>query len=427
MATRNRGASAQVKSVFPPSHAARVRPFWGLDPEVTFLNHGSFGACPKPVLDVQTAFRAQLEREPVRFFLRECEALMIAAAEALGKLLGAHPEDLAFVSNATAGVNTVLRSLHFQPGDEILIAEHGYNACNNAARFIAEKSGARVVVAPFSFPIAATEEVVDAILAKVTPGKTKLLLVDHITSPTAIVLPVEKIVQAMNERGIDTLVDGAHAPGMVPLDLNALGAAYYTGNCHKWLCAPKGAAFVHVRRDKQQINDNEPLIRPLSISHGANAKIGKYKRFRLEFDWTGTTDPTPWLSIPAAIDFLTNLLPNGLVGLREHNRAMVLAARDELREILGTTLPIPDGMIGSMSTLVLPTPKQTEKASEALLGIDPLQDRLFHQYGIEVPIIAMDPAMTNWPGRFVRISAQVYNDPEDYRRLGKALAALLEH
>lgn len=415
-----------MKSVFPESQAARVRPFWGLDPEITFLNHGSFGACPKPVLEVQSAFRTQLEREPVRFFLRECEALMIAASEALGKLLGAHPEDLAFVSNATAGVNTVLRSLHFEPGDEILIAEHGYNACNNAARFIAGKSGARVVVTPFPFPLTSADEIVEAILAKVTPGKTKLLLIDHITSPTAIVLPIEKIVRALNELGIDTLIDGAHAPGMVPLDLNALGAAYYTGNCHKWLCAPKGAAFLHVRKDKQQINDDEPLIRPLSISHGANAKIGKYKRFRLEFDWTGTTDPSPWLSIPAAIEFLTGLFPDGFVGLREHNRAMALAARDELREILGTTLPIADEMIGSMSTLVLPIPKQVEKAPEALLGIDPLQDRLFYKHGIEVPIIAIDPAFTNWPGRFVRISAQVYNDPEDYRRLGKALAAELQ-
>lgn len=415
-----------MNSGFPQSRAAQVRPHWGLDPNITFLNHGSFGACPKPVLEVQSAFRAQLEREPVRFFLRECEALMFAASEALGKLLGANPEDLAFVSNATAGVNTVLRSLQFAPGDEILIAEHGYNACNNAARFIAEKSGARVVVAPFPFPITSADEVVEAILAKVTPGKTKLLLIDHITSPTAIVLPIEKIIRVLNELGIDTMVDGAHAPGMVPLDLNNLGAAYYTGNCHKWLCAPKGAAFLHVRKDKQQANDDEPLIRPLSISHGANAKIGKYKRFRLEFDWTGTTDPTPWLCLPAAIEFLTGLFPNGLIGLREHNRAMALAARNELRETLRTILPIADEMIGSMATMVLPTPRQVERAPEALLGIDPLQDRLFHQYGIEVPIIAMDPPLTNWPGRFVRISAQVYNDPEDYRRLGKALAEILE-
>jgi isopenicillin-N epimerase len=410
-----------VKPVFPESRAADVRPFWALDPEITFLNHGSFGACPKPVLEVQSALRERLEREPVRFFLRECETLFGAASEALGKLLGANPEDLAFVSNATAGVNTVLRSLEFKSGDEILIAEHGYNACNNAARFVAEKSGARVVVAPFPFPIVSPDQVVEAILARVTPGKTKLVLVDHITSPTGMVLPIEKIVSALNERGIDTLVDGAHALGMVPLDLNALGAAYYTGNCHKWLCAPKGSAFLHVRKDKQQTNDELPLIRPLSISHGANAKIGKHNRFRLEFDWTGTADPTPWLAIPAAIDFLTGLFPNGLTGLREHNRAMVLAARQMLSDTLGPPLPIPDEMIGSLATLVLPNQTPPEQVSETLLGIDPLQDRLFTKHKIEVPIIDINPPFTNWPRRFVRISAQVYNDPEDYRRLGKAL------
>jgi len=410
-----------VKSVFPESHAARVRPFWGLDPDITFLNHGSFGACPKPVLEVQSEFRTRLEREPVRFFLRESEKLFADAAEALGNLLGANAEDLAFVSNATAGVNTVLRSLTFEPGDELLITDHGYNACNNAIRFVAEKAGAKVVVAPFPFPIASPDDAVEAIMAHVTPGKTKLALIDHITSPTAIVLPIEKIVIALKEKGIDTLVDGAHAPGMVPLDLNKLGAAYYTGNCHKWICAPKGAAFLHVRKDKQQRSDDEPLIRPLSISHGANAKIGKYKRFRLEFDWTGTTDPTPWLAIPAAIEFLSGLFPNGMDGLREHNRSMALGARQLLQETLSTPLPIPDAMIGFMATMVLPDGEPTALMRDPLLSIDPLQETLFTKHNIEVPIIAMSPPLIGWPKRFVRISAQVYNDPADYRHLAKAL------
>lgn len=413
-----------MNSVFPESHAARVRPFWGLDPDITFLNHGSFGACPLRLLELQSELRMQLEREPVRFFLRECEKLFGNAFEALGQFLGANPEDLAFVSNATAGVNTVLRSLTFEPGDELLITDHGYNACNNAVRFVAEKSRANVVVVPFPFPIKSPDDVVDAILEHVTP-KTKLVLVDHITSPTGIVLPIDKIVTASRERGIDTLVDGAHAPGMVPVDLDKLGAAYYTGNCHKWMCAPKGAAFLHVRRDKQQRSDDEPLIRPLSISHGANAKIGKYKRFRLEFDWTGTTDPTPWLVLPAALEFMSSLFPNGMEGVREHNRNMALGARQWLSNILSTPLPIPDSMIGSLATIVLPEGRPAEPMPEALFGIDPLQEILFSKYKIEVPIIATDPPLVGWPKRFVRISAQVYNDPEDYRHLGRALAAEL--
>ena len=406
---------------FPQSYANGVCRYWLLDPKITFLNHGSFGACPKHVLDVQSNFRERLEREPVRFFLRECEALMGEAAEALGNLIGANPDDLAFVSNATAGVNTVLRSLTFSPGDEILIADHGYNACNNAARFVADKSGAKVVVAPFPFPLQSEDEVVDALLAHVTPGKTKLLLIDHITSPTGIVLPVERIVPAFAERGIDTLVDGAHAPGMVPLDLNALGAAYYTGNCHKWLCAPKGAAFLHVRKDKQQHGDEEPLIRPLSISHGANAKIGKHKRFRLEFDWTGTTDPTPWLCIPTAIRFLSEMLPIGLTELREHNRAMALAARAYLTNLFGTQIAVPESMIGSLAAIVLPDHTPPIPVSEPPTGVAPLQENLFTKHNIEVPIIATNPPLVGWPKQFVRISAQIYNDPEEYRRLGKAL------
>jgi isopenicillin-N epimerase len=413
-----------VNTVFPESHAARARPLWALDPNITFLNHGSFGACPLRVLEAQSEFRMQLEREPVRFFLRESEKLFGDAFEALGNFLGANPEDLAFVSNATAGVNTVLRSLAFEPGDELLITDHGYNACNNAIRFIAEKARAKVVVVPFPFPIKSPGDVVDAILAHVTP-KTKLALIDHITSPTGIVLPIEIIVAALREKGIDTLVDGAHAPGMVPLDLNKLGAAYYTGNCHKWMCAPKGAAFLHVRKDKQQRNDDEPLIRPLSISHGANAKIGKHKRFRLEFDWTGTTDPTPWLAIPAALEFLTGLFPNGIAGVREHNRLMALGARQWLRDTLSTPLPIPDIMVGSLAAIVLPEWEPAEPVPATVPGLDPLQEILFSRYNIEVPIIVTTPPLVGWPKRFVRISAQVYNDPEDYRRLGRALAAEL--
>ncbi|HRI62857.1 MAG TPA: aminotransferase class V-fold PLP-dependent enzyme [Polyangium sp.] len=406
---------------FPPSHAARVRPLWTLDANTTFLNHGSFGACPKPVLDVQSEFRAQLERQPVRFFLRESEKLLGAAFDALGQVLGANPEDLAFMSNATAGVNTVLRSLQFAPGDEILITDHGYNACNNAVRFVAEKSGARVVVVPFPYPITNPDEIVEAILAQVTPGKTKLALFDHITSPTAIVLPIEKIVPALHERGVDSLIDGAHAPGMVPVDLNALGAAYYAGNCHKWLCAPKGAAFLHVRKDKQQANDDQPLIRPLSISHGANAKLGKHKRFRLEFDWTGTDDPTAWLSIPAAIRFLTDLLPGGLAGLREYNHALAVAARRHLCATFNTPPPVPDSMIGSLATIVLPEMSAEVAGPNDHFGISVLQERLFTRHSIEVPIIVTSPQLVNWPARFVRISAQIYNDPEDYRRLGQAI------
>ena len=402
-----------MKTVFPESQATRVRAFWGLDPDITFLNHGSFGACPKPVLEAQSAFRAQLEREPVRFFLRECDKLMDDAYGALGEFIGADPDDLVFLSNATAGVNTVLRSLTFEPGDELLITTQGYNACNNAMRFVAEKYGANVVVAEIPFPIQSADEAVQAILEKVTT-KTRLVLVDHVTSPTALVLPVERIVAELKNRGIDTLIDGAHAPGMLPLDLNKLGAAYYAGNCHKWMCTPKGVAFLHVRRDKQS------LVRPLSISHGANSPRTDRSRFRLEFEWTGTVDPTPWLALPAAMKFLSSLFPGGMAEIAEYNRRMVLAARQWLSETLSTPLPAPESMIGSLAAVVLPDAQGS--APEAPLYLDSLQETLFTRHHIEVPIITFP----RWPKRLVRVSAQIYNDPEDYRRLGRAIGEELQ-
>lgn len=383
-----------------------------LDPEVVFLNHGSFGACPRPILEAQAEWRARLEREPVLFLGRQLEGCLDHARAALAAFVRCDPDDLAFVPNATTGVNTVLRSLRLAPGDELLVTDHEYNACRNALDYVAERSGAQVVVAAVPFPLRDPLEAVQAILARARP-RTRLLLVDHVTSQTGMVLPVEKIVRAMAERGIDTLVDGAHAPGMLELDLRAIGAAYYTGNLHKWVCTPKGSALLYVRRDRQA------GIRPLCISHGANSKRTDRTRFRLEFDFTGTLDPSPWLVVPDALHFMGSLLPGGWPALRAHNRELALAARAVLCAALGVRPPVPDVMIGSLVSL--PLPDQRGGPPRDPHYADALQERLFEEHRIEVPVMLW-PAP---PRRVLRIAAQVYNTLPQYERLARVLPELL--
>lgn len=387
-----------------------LRRLWSLDPEVTFLNHGSFGACPLPVLALQDELRARLERQPVRFFVRELEPMVDAARAAIAALLGADAEDLVFVPNASAGVNTVLRALHFAPGDELLTTDHAYNACRNALEYVAARAGARVVVAHVPFPLTGPDAIVDAVIQAVTP-RTRLALLDHVTSQTALVFPIDRLVAELEARGVDTLVDAAHAPAMIPLDLKRTGAAYTSGNFHKWACAPKGAAFLHVRRDKQ------PGIRPLVVSHGANSPRKDRSRFLLEGDWTGTADPTPMLCVPEALRFLDGLLPGGLPALMEHNHAAAIAARRALAATLGVEPPCPEEMIGSMAALILPG-EAAPLTAEA--PIDALQEALYHRFAIEVPIFPFGSP----PRRILRVSTPVYIAPRDIEALSAALVAL---
>lgn len=356
---------------------------WMLDPSITFLNHGSFGACPRGVLEAQAAFRDRLEREPVKFFVREGEALLDAGRLALAEFLRADPDGLVFVTNATMGVNSVLRSLQLEPSGELLITDHGYNAVSNAVRFAAERNGCKAVVARVPFPIDSPDQVLEALMARATP-RTRLLVIDHVTSPTALVFPIERIVRAFAERGVDTLVDGAHAPGMLATDLETLGAAYYTGNCHKWMCAPKGAGFLYVRGDRRD------RIRPLSISHGANSIRTDRSRLHLEFDWIGTTDTSAYLCVPEAIRFMGSLLPGGWSTLRARNHQLALEARALIGERLGVVAPCPPTMVGSMAALPLPV---TALAPGPKRLFDPLQEALFDRFQVEVPVFPV-PALT---------------------------------
>lgn len=379
---------------------------WTLDPAIVFLNHGSYGACPRAVLEAQSRLREQLERDPVAFFARRYEPLLDQARARVAALVGASPEDLALLTNATHAVNAVLASLRLDPGDELVVTSHGYPAVNNAARRWAERAGARVVVADVPFPIDAPGAVTASIVAALT-ARTRLVIVDQVTSPTALVFPVHEIVAACRERGVEVLVDAAHAPGMLPLAVDACGAGYTAANLHKWLCAPKGAAFLHVRRDLRG------EVRPLVTSHGASSARTDRSRLQLEFDWTGTYDPTALLCVPTAIDTLASLHPAGLRGIMSDNHELAVHARALLARRLGLELPCPAGMLGSMASLALP--------DDPRVDAETLWARLYDEHHLQVPVFP-------WPragSRVIRVSAQRYNRAGDYDALADALAAEL--
>ena len=396
-----------------PSEFAR---HWALDPAVAFLNHGSWGATPRKVLAAQQAWRDRMEAEPVLFFAHDLEPELDRARAVVSAFVGADPQDLAFVPNATAGFNSVLRSLRFEPGDELLTTDHGYDATRNAMEFVAERAGASVVTAPISFPGASPKSVLEAVMGAVTP-RTRLAVLDHITSATSLIFPIQELVAALAARGIETLVDGAHAPGQVALDIPAIGAAYYTGNLHKWVSAPKGSAFLWVRRDRQG------AIHPLAISHGASAHRQDRSRFLVEFDWTGSADPSAYLAAADAIRFGDELLPGGWEALRRRNRALALAGRDLLCAALEIEPPAPDTMLGCMASLPLRFERPGSWVPEIDQYGDPVHDRL-SDLGMQVLVLPWPQRPDGGPWRrLVRISAAAYNDLAQFERLAAVLPA----
>ena len=384
---------------------------WTLDPRVTYLNHGSFGACPAPVLAEQARLRALLEADAMAFYFEIGPSLWQAALRSLANFLHADVDGLAFVTNASTGVNTVLRSIRWQPGDEILLLDHAYQACRNAVDRTCRDTGAHAVVVALPFTGLDDDTIVGHITAAVSP-RTRLALLDTVTSPTAIRLPFERLVGELQAQGVDVLLDAAHGPGIVPLDLASLGAAYVTGNCHKWLCTPKGSGFLHVRADRRE------HVEPLVTSHGYSAEVPRAEKFRREFDWPGTQDPTPWLCVPVAIQWLGSLLPGGIDELRVRNRAQALSARDVLVDVLQIRAPVPDALLASM--VALPIAMPDEGLGQTVLDGDPLVRTLFGRYAIETIVLG-------WRAhgvRYLRVSAAAYNALDEYRYLARALNEL---
>ncbi len=395
-----------------PPYSPLVEHF-GIDTGRVFLNHGSFGAVPRAVRAMQASVRARLDADPVRFFVEDLEPLLDEARAAMAALVGCPPEDFAFVENASAAVNAVVRSLRFRPGDELLTNTHEYNACNNVLALAAEHWGAKVVSVPLPFPLHSDDEVVERIAGAATE-RTRLALVSHITSPTGMILPVKRVVAALAARGIDTLVDSAHGPGFLPLNVSDIGAAYCAGNFHKWLCAPQKSAFLYVRPDRQR------LIHPLVISHGFNSARTDRPRFRLEFDYVGTLDTSPWLAAPHAAQVVGAMVPGGWPEIMRRNRDLARRGRDLLCRALGVEPPVPDQMLGAMAVVHLPDRRAGERGVSGRYP-DPLQERLLERWRVQVPITPF-PAT---PARWVRISAHVYNTLEQYEYLARALKAEL--
>ena len=384
---------------------------WGLDPNTVFLNHGSFGATPLAVREEQRRWQDRMEFEPVAFLDGEGLEQTARTRQALAEMLLCDGNDLALVDNATTGVNTVLRSLEFNAGDELLVPDHAYQACRNALDFVAERWGAKVVTVHIPFPVSGPDAVVEAIMNAVTP-RTVLAMIDTVTSPTGLRMPFETLVDRLERRGVAVLLDAAHGIGMVPLNLDELGASYTTSNCHKWLCAPKGTAFLHVRRDKQK------AIHPLTISHGMSFPLGETTRFRHEFDWTGTRDLSAHCSIPATIEHVGGLVEGGWPAIIQRNHDLVIRGRNLLCEALSLEPPCPDEMVACIATLVLPF---DENEVINVHEQDPLSRVLKETYGIQIPVWTWASPR----GRYFRISAQLYNTEDEYRYLAWALQQAL--
>ena len=386
---------------------SRLVQHWNIDTSFLFLNHGSFGACLRKILGLQNEFRNQLEQQPLKFLTRDLPELYSFSKRKLSEFLNADNENIVFVHNATTGVNTILNSYPWQAGDEILITNHIYPACKNSVNYYRNKHKLLVKEVNIPFPIE-NEEITTELLLRETSVKTKLLLIDHISSATGLLFPIHQIVREFNRRKIDVLVDGAHAPGTVPLNLNELQASYYTGNCHKWLCTPKGSAFLYVRPDRQQ------HVFPLTISLTAIQQ----NRFEERFYWQGTEDPTPYLCVGDSIDYMKNLLEGGWPAIMKSNHELAIKGRQIICDTLEISLPCPDNMLSNLASI--PIQDTTSPIPVKFNQFDDLQENLFQNYQIELFV-------TYWPAhpkRLIRISPQLYNSEEQYLLLANILKEL---
>jgi isopenicillin-N epimerase len=373
-----------------------IKEYFLLDPTITFLNHGSFGATPVPVFEEYQRIQRELEKEPVEFLGRRATSLMQHSRGILANYLSVSRNDIVYVPNATHGINIVARSLDLHPGDEVLTTDHEYGAMDRTWQFLSEQKGFTYRNIEVTLPVSSVQQFVDELFANVT-DKTRVIYLSHITSPTALIFPVQQICQKARELSILTVIDGAHAPGQIDLALDSLSADFYTGNCHKWLCAPKGSAFLYARKDVQD------LIQPLVVSWGWHAEVPGPSRFIDILEWTGTRDISPFLAVPAAISFQKE---HDWQILRASCHDLAVWVKDEISSLFPLEpLSVSDEWYAQMVSIPLPGRFPSEV----------LQQRLFNDYKIEVPIVP-------WRGKtLMRVSVQAYNTRRDLEKLIVAL------
>jgi len=371
-----------------------------LRPDVVFLNHGSFGACPRPVFERYQAWQLELEQQPVEFIGRRRVDLLRDSRAALAAYVNADPDEVVYAPNVTAALNIAARSLPLSEGDEILTTDHEYGALDRTWRYVCQKTGAKYVVQTLPYPLDDPDAVVEAVMAGLTP-RTKVLFLSHITSPTAVILPIEKLIARAREAGLWTVIDGAHAPGQIPVDVHGLGVDFYGGNCHKWLSAPKGAGFLYARRELQ------PLLDPLVISWGWQARDPSGSPFIDENEFQGTIDFSAYLSVPAAIEFQAN---NDWDRVRAECHELVRLTRAGISELTGLPPLATDSPVWFAQLATIPLPPGDEKS---------LKRRLYDERHIEIPIVVWRDQ------RYIRVSAQGYNTRADIETLVDAVGALL--
>jgi isopenicillin-N epimerase len=378
-----------------------LKRYFLLDPSVVFLNHGSFGATPRPVFREYQRWQRELERQPVEFLGRRFTGLMAEARAALGAYLGAQADNLVYTQNVTISINIVARSLPLGPGDEVLATDHEYGAMDRTWRFLARQRGFRYINRHIELPLTTAARFVEDFWQGVTP-RTRVIFLSHITSPTALILPVEEIVRRARQAGILTIIDGAHAPGQLPLRLDALGADFYGGNLHKWLCAPKGAGFLYARPEVQR------LLEPLVVSWGYEAETPSGSTFVDHHEWWGTRDIAAFLAVPKAIQFQAE---HHWDEVRASCRRLAAYALQRICQLTGLA-PLHSTAEPWFAQLVAaPLPPQTD--------LTLLKQRLYDDYRIEVPLI-------EWQGhKLIRVSIQGYNTRHDVDTLLHALSQLL--